>query len=238
MELAASNIHMIVFSLFAIIPGVLWLLFFLREDAHPEPAGMIARVFLYGSLAAIPVTAIFILLDPFWIEFLPPALLGIAVIVLFTPLLEEITKYLSVRFSALKHPECDEPVDFMIYAVTAALGFATVENILFLLPTVPAFSLQEIIMGSFFRFIGGTLLHALASAVMGYFIALSVLRKRKILTLAGVIAAIILHSFYNFLIIHEQLNYLVAPLLVFSFLLVLSFFKKMRKKNVAVNRQL
>ena len=223
MDIFSSNLEIILFPLLAILPGVVWLLIFLREDAHPEPPGMILRVFLFGSLSAIPVILIFNFTESLLGVFFSLLLVKVIIIAAIAPFLEEITKYLVVRFSALKHPECDEPVDFMIYAVTAALGFATVENIIFLLP-IAEFSLQELVTDSFIRFVGATLLHAIASGIMGYFLAVSVLQKKKFLALLGVLVAIILHALYNSFILLNIANVFIPLLLViFLFILFLCF---------------
>ena len=182
MDVFNSHLDIILFSIFAVLPGLIWLLLFLKEDIHPEPPGMILRVFLFGALFAIPVVVFFNLTESFLGNIFSCVILTkMFVIIALAPFLEEISKYLVVRISAIKDPECDEPVDFMIYAITAALGFATVENLIFLLPVESLFSISELVTGSFIRFIGATLLHAIASGVMGYFLAISVLKKKKIL---------------------------------------------------------
>ena len=45
---------MVIFAiLLGVLPSLIWLVFFLKEDAHPEPKGMLARVFIWGSVAAL-----------------------------------------------------------------------------------------------------------------------------------------------------------------------------------------
>ena len=46
------------YIIFALAPSVIWLLFFLRKDSHPESNRMILTVFLLGILAAIPAALI------------------------------------------------------------------------------------------------------------------------------------------------------------------------------------
>ena len=224
----------IIFVALAILPGLIWLFFFLREDKHPEPGRMILKVFLFGALLAIPVIALFVVIEPFLEVLLSLALGKLLIIVAFAPIIEEVAKYLAVRTSVLYHTECDEPVDIMIYAVTAALGFATVENILFLLPLGVSFSLQEVVMGSFMRFIGATLLHAIASAIMGYFLALSVMKKKKRMqfVIGGLVIAILLHSAYNLLLVIQMAIIFIPLLLGVSLVVVLLCFKKLRNSPV------
>jgi len=72
----------------------------------------------------------------------------------------------------------DEPTDAMIYCIIAALGFASVENLMILFKiSFPDFGQAIGIMG--FRFLGATLLHTLASAMVGYWLARGLLETKK-----------------------------------------------------------
>lgn len=112
----------------AIAPGLFWLWFFYKKDKlEPEPKHLVVKTFFWGVFLAIPV--IFVQL-PFGI-FLPEVLLFILV----APITEEYGKYLVVRWGVFKNAEFDEPVDGIIYAAAAALGFASIENVGYLLGT-------------------------------------------------------------------------------------------------------
>lgn len=107
-----------------------------------------------------------------------PALAIVLNIFLGVALVEEILKYLVVKQKVLSHSEFDEPVDVMLYMIIAALGFATLENILIFFQFGPQFLWEKALGISIFRFWGATFLHTLTSGFIGYFLALS-LRKRK-----------------------------------------------------------
>jgi RsiW-degrading membrane proteinase PrsW (M82 family) len=110
----------------AIAPGVFWLWFFYKKDRlEPEPKHLIVKTFFWGVFLAIPVILVQL---PFGI-FLPEVLLFILV----APITEEYGKYLVVRWGVFKNAEFDEPIDGIIYAAAAALGFATIENVGYLL---------------------------------------------------------------------------------------------------------
>lgn len=185
-----------------IIPSLLWLAYFLRKDLHPEPKAKIVRIFLWGALATLPALGIELGveagLEHFGIEL--PYLLGIVVTVfLAVALVEEFFKYIVVRWRAMSSKEFDEPIDAMIYMITAAMGFATVENVF-------NFFKPDLFDGNFgpwefalLRFLGPTLLHALASATVGFFIAAAILREkyRTEFLLTGLLLATLLHGFFN-----------------------------------------
>ena len=221
----------------AFLPPVAWLLIYLREDRHPEPAYLIVLTFFGGIAAAIlgllAEQALLFKIDPakqFLIFFGAVALI------------EEYAKYLSVKLLALQRADFNEPIDAMIYMVTAGLGFAAVENILFLFIQVYDSRVllgENILAGvqlSAARFVGANLLHALASAIVGYFLARAWFHPlRRHMILAGVLLAAVLHAAFNYLIIVKDIlpggiAYLAA-LLGFALVMVLVDFHKLKKEN-------
>jgi len=189
--------------LLAPLPSLIWLTFYLRKDKHPEPNRMIIKVFLFGALM-VPVAGILEQGLAFLSEKIS-FLNNLTFIVISFALIEEILKYLTVKFGVFKNREFDEPADAMLYMIIAALGFAAAENIYILSQIYTAAgSLREIIETTVTRFLGATFLHALASGIFGYFIAASLLigsKIRKTLVLGGALAATMLHSIFNYIII-------------------------------------
>lgn len=194
-------------------PSIIWLLFFLRKDVHPESNRMVILIFLLG-VAIVPAVAIVECIPiGFSVEseikcFLPSLfeklpLGSLLYIFLGVAAVEEIAKYLVVRFKVLKDPEFDEPLDVMLYMIIVALGFAAIENILVLFSPEKPLVILEASFIMFFRFVGATFLHALASGAIGYFLARSFFnpkQKGKLLFL-GFSLAICLHGLFNLSII-------------------------------------
>ncbi len=185
------------------LPSIIWLSFYLRKDKHPEPNKLIIKIFflaiLVVPLAGLLEFAVSVLLNE--IRFLNKIIL----LVIVFAYIEEVIKYLVVKFGVLKNPEFDEPVDAMIYMIIAGLGFAAAENI-YLLSQVHMVGdgLLKTLEFLTARFLGATFLHALASAIIGYFLAASLLinsKVRKIFTAGGILAATLLHSIFNYIII-------------------------------------
>jgi len=149
-------------------------------------------------------------------------------------LVEELSKFLIVKEKAIKDPEFDEPMDAMLYMIITALGFAALENLLVLFPETNFPILKEALAISVFRFIGATLLHALSSGALGYFLALSIFEPKKRIKLIslGVTLATVLHGFFNIFIIgieksiiNENQPLLIALIAALAILLIgLSFF--------------
>jgi len=220
---------------FGILPSIIWLLFYLRRDAHPESNRMVLKIFFYGILAALPA----ILLEMGILGFLQelkfsPSLLTFLNIFIGVALIEEFLKYLVVREKVLDHPEFDEPIDIMLYMIIAALGFAAAENILILFSLGPVFLLGNVFTVSLLRFWGATFLHALCSGSLGYFWALAIFetKKGKNLLAIGLIQAVVLHGLYNFSIMElsGKPSFLI-PIAVLVYLAIFLYFsfKKLKK---------
>lgn len=216
-------VNAFVVLLAAFTPALVWLFFFLREDAaHPEPRRLIAKVFLFGALATIPTFLTQSAADELFVGSWP-------FLVVWFAFAEEVFKFLAAWVAVRRDPAFDEPVDAMIYMVAASLGFATVENIFVTGSSYPL----SASLGTFFleggtlttltyRFVGATLLHVLASAFVGYMWAVGWAKGRPLHTLAlGLFIATAVHALFNFLIYRFQGENLLIPVL---FLVVAGFF--------------
>lgn len=223
------------YIVFGILPSFVWLMFYLRKDHHPEAHQMVLKIFFWGMIIAVP--AVFLEMGFFDIVegFRLPSALAVSLNVFIgVAFMEELLKYLIVQNQVLRHHEFDEPVDAIIYMIVAALGFAAAENILILLQLGPAVLWDKAIEISAFRFLGATLLHTLASGLIGFFLALAILEKknRTKLIVAGLSLATLLHGLYNFSIMEIDGNFKIALPIVILFLLAvfLSFaFKRLHK---------
>lgn len=210
-----------------LLPGFIWLFFFLREDRHPEPKKILLLVFAAGALSTLPT-----LLGQFFIQrlfFFLPA--GSLLLFFILAAVEEVFKF-SAAYAVLKNnPAFDEPIDAMIYLVAAAMGFATVENILI---ASSSFGLTETTSIIAMRFVGATLLHALSAGLLGYYWAKGLLLSRiKKYLMIGFLFAAFTHAAFNTLIIRFQENYLVyaSIFLLIATFFVLNDFEKLKKKN-------
>ncbi len=217
------------------LPAFAWLWFWLREDAkHPEPRRLIALAFFAGMCTvaiAIPVE-----------QFVGTFITNQALTFTAWSAIEETIKFVAALAVILWRKDYDEPIDAVIYMICVALGFSAVENTLFLWnPSLSGGSLaQEIITGNL-RFVGATLLHVLSSATIGISLALAFYKPRivKVLyALTGVILAILLHSAFNFLIIHTPQAELLRTFVfvwigVIMLLAALEFVKRIRPSRTA-----
>lgn len=192
-----NNYNTILFAILGgAIPAILWLWFWLyQEDKEdPEPIGLIITSFIIGGVMV------------FVAMFLEKATINIitnntAQIVLWATI-EEILKLVGVSFIIFGNKIIREPIDYPMYFIATALGFAAFENVLYLMgPLKSQGSVVGMLTGNL-RFLGSTLLHAISSSMIGSAMGLSfyIQRLRKSYLTIGIICAIVLHSIFNFFI--------------------------------------
>src|SRR4051812_20721286 len=100
-----------------ILPALLWLFFWLREDAkNPEPDSMLIKTFLGGAVAVILVLPVQKVIADYFPGMSPNTFF-------FWAISEELFKFLAAFIIALRSFDDNEPLDPLIYMITAALGF-------------------------------------------------------------------------------------------------------------------
>lgn len=220
------------------LPPIVWLLFYLREDRHPEPKFLLILVFIGGissAIIAVIIELIMIGQEGIFsgsIDMVKNAFTFFLVI----GLVEEYVKYLPIKFLVLRRPAFDEPVDAMVYMMTSAMGFAALENALFILPIFHQniFNGLEIVAN---RFLGANLLHVLSSGIVGFFLARAFFSpKRHHFIALGVLLAAILHAGFNYLIlVREALpqgTFYIILLLSIMAVMVFMDFERLKKTRI------
>jgi len=220
-----------------ILPALLWLWFWLREDRlHPEPRRLLILTFL-GGMAVVALTlpleqATYYILDKVgW-----TAVWGGFMILFLWALAEEFSKYIAAKKIALNKKTFDEPVDALIYMITAALGFAAMENVIFLLEIITSSGFMACLVVSNLRFAGATLVHLLSSATVGSAIAFCFFHKEKYRrnVFWGLFFATSLHALFNYFIIKsvgENIFEVFLPFWILVIVLLLVFKQVKKIKN-------
>lgn len=178
-----------------LIPALFWLWFWLREDREkPEPFYLILMSFFAG-MAIVPLV---LPLQKLALDMYQDVNLIFAWVII-----EEVLKYGVALALVLWNRAVDEPIDIVIYLIAVALGFAALENALFILNPLSNGQIVESLLTGHFRFLGSTLLHVLASGTVGVALALTYYKRRNVQLLAGTFGlclAIVLHALFNFFI--------------------------------------
>jgi RsiW-degrading membrane proteinase PrsW (M82 family) len=182
------------------LPGLLWLSWFWIKDRHePESRAALLRVFILGGLAGLLIAYA----RP-RLEWLLPDQLGtrndIVDAFVVTALAEEVAKLSAFLLGGLWLRRCDEPMDGIVYAACAALGFASVENAYYLASEGD----PRLI---FVRAFTSTLAHVVFLAPAGFFLARAKLgwgRWRRELATLAVLLAVLLHGSYDWILMHGE----------------------------------
>jgi RsiW-degrading membrane proteinase PrsW (M82 family) len=232
---SSVNIPVLFYSLIGgILPALLWLWFWLKEDAKkPEPGSLIFLCFLAGMICvpiAIPLERAIANLcvscgETSWFfvnKDLQQAGIGIIISWAFV---EEALKLIAVYIVGFKSKFFDEPVDAMVYLITCALGFAAFENSLYLMGSLVGKDggATVSVLNANLRFLGATLLHVISSSAIGAAVALSFYKakKRYLHIFFGVIIATTLHVIFNLFIM--RVNSMFETLVVFSYYWIIVF---------------
>ena len=184
---------------FAAIPAVFWLGYFYLQDRHePEPKALVGSMFILGVFVAAPL-ADFVGgmipiagpdLDPLSVNHLVKNILLIGVV-------QEIAKYVVVRYSIYRHAEFDEPMDGIVYMIAAAIGFSTAQNYHHLASLGENVVLSQAAMNT----VVNTLAHACFAGVLGYALGSAKFSKAPPLTrgaslFGGLCAAAVLNGVF------------------------------------------
>ena len=210
--------QIILATILGILPSLLWLFYFLKKDPRPEPKKTLALCFFYGMLSTIPTIYFEGTISS--LDFLKK--FGLPLLFLFA-FIEEFFKFFSADISVSQKKEFDESIDPVIYLITAAMGFALIENLLYLYSIFSEenFTSGDIIFTGIGRFLGATFLHASSSAILGYFWALSILKVKKTFLYLGLILSSFLHTGFNFAIYWVQKTYSDILILFFVILFII-----------------
>ncbi|MEC9488568.1 MAG: PrsW family intramembrane metalloprotease [Halanaerobium sp.] len=208
--------QLLVLTLISLLPGIFWLWYFYRQDSiKPEPFPSVIKSFLWGMIVVIPVG---IIEAPFSAYIDTPSniyqLFFLSFIIV--GLTEEFFKAIVVYLGPFRGEEFDEPVDGIIYAIAAALGFAVLENLMY-----------GILFGREVGLIRGvitTLAHASFSGFFGYFLGQARVRGGNGFSffLKGWIVASFFHGLYDFLVIGGLAPFGLVILMVAAFQVILA----------------
>jgi RsiW-degrading membrane proteinase PrsW (M82 family) len=210
-----------------IIPSLLWLWFWLNEDnKKSEPKGLLTGIFILGMVAVACVLPVQ--------KYIQAHTNSFDWQIILWALTEEVFKYLAVAVIVYRQDENGEPIDWPVHMITAALGFAALENTLFLIKPLSLGQNTIGILTGGMRFLGSTLLHAVSSGIVGIMLGLSLYKNtfvKYIYFIFGLILAVALHSVFNFFIIDSEAGnfFKVFSFLWVSTIILMLLFEKVRR---------
>jgi len=209
-----------------LLPAVLLLLFIYRQDPIPEPASQLKRAFSLGVMIAFPVSLVegIVSFGIFGANSEVDSLLDAAVMSFFVAaLVEEAFKLAALWWLLRRNPHFDEHFDGIVYAVFIGLGFAALENVLYLFSNLDNW-LQVGLARAFLAVPG----HYAFAVIMGYYYSMYHFVQRstynRVMILAGPILA---HGIYDTIAFASDLS----PELSGLCMILLVFFCYRLQKN-------
>lgn len=198
---------MIILLTVAIAPSLaLFSYLYLRDQFASEPSKLLFQSFLYGAVLTFPILFVQYVFDA---ESVFTS--GFAQNVIFSSIIEEFFKWLVLLIAVYRHVDFEDPYDGILYGASVSLGFATVENILYLLE----FGLQTAFLRAFLPVSS----HALFGVVMGYYFGkakFSKSSKRRRWLGWAFLSSVVLHIAYNSsLYIYDNIMYGTIPFMLF-----------------------
>lgn len=154
-----------VLTLLALLPALVPAIWIYRQDkVEKEPIGLLLKIFFFGALSVIPTAILEFVLGEVFLLFLEKTSLVYILLENFVvvALVEEFCKMEAAKLAAWKHRAFNYKFDAIVYCVISALGFAAVENVLYVLDgdlstavtrallSIPSHAIDGLIMGYFF----------------------------------------------------------------------------------------
>lgn len=189
-----------------IAPGLALLsYFYLKDEYDAEPISVVLRTFLYGALLVFPIMFVQYILkaeNMITSEFVEAFFSA--------SLLEEYFKWFILYYVVYQHVAFDEPFDGIVYGASVSLGFATVENILYLVANGVEHALSRALLP--------VSSHAMFGVIMGYYMG-----KAKFVAgfkykwiILSLLLPVVLHGLYDYILLsREAWLYIILPFMVF-----------------------
>ncbi len=210
----------------SVVPVLVLLVFIRRADRfHAEPMKLLIRLMVFGMISVIPIILVEIWLSRMNVYSGDLAAMYDAFVV--AGFSEETFKWLIVMIFAFGSVEYDEPLDGIVYAVFVSMGFAVVENIMY----VYGNGFNNGIM----RAVTAVPAHMLFGVMMGYYLSMYKFVGRKYYLVLSVLIPILLHGSYNFILMANNW-YLVLfiPYMMFMWWLATKRIKKYQMISILI----
>jgi protease PrsW len=212
----------------ALAPGIgICLFIYYKDHYRREPVGLLLWAFVLGVLSTIPAVVVQMAVGKS-----PETLSGISGIAFFAfvvvGLSEELSKFVMLRLFLFNRRAFDDPFDGIVYAVMVGMGFATLENVLY----VTQYGMATGILRMFLSVPA----HGTFAVLMGYFTGLAKFNpgKRGYYLLLAVLLPVLFHGAYDFfLFLPGNGGQIIGAIVSFVLAIYLSFKAIRRKQQLA-----
>lgn len=203
----------------SIAPALIIMYLIYRRDLQREPRKMLVKAFLGGVLSIGIALAIALPLSYFEDQ-MPAGLLRSFYTAFFCASIpEEFAKWIIFLWLINKAKDFDQYYDGILYAIFISMGFALVENILYVIKGGMGVAIL--------RAITAVPAHMLFAIPMGYFLSLSKFEQGKKATnhvRMSLLVPILLHGTYDVILMYADAKAKINPLLTLILIIVFVIF--------------
>lgn len=216
----------------AVLPAVLLLVYILKKDAKPEPTGKIVTALVLGVVICAPIVLLELGISAilFGEGGSASSFIGnVADAFIVAAIPEECFKLLALWLVLRNNPDFDEHYDGIVYSVCVGLGFATIENIGYVVGNGDWASVG--LMRAVFSVPG----HYAFAVLMGYYYAQYHFVKRSFFNGICILAVPILaHGIYDAIVMNIGISeWLILPIFALLIFFCIWMHKKCKKKIMA-----
>lgn len=170
-----------------------------KDKIEKEPLGFVLKVLFFGAIFSIPCAGIEILMENILQFFLEENTISYAFIenTIGVALIEELSKLLVLMIFVWKNDNFDYRYDGIVYATASSLGFAALENILYII----SYGTEVSIARAIFSIPG----HTTFGIFMGFYISRAKKAwlsgknfKKKVLLFKSLFFSTLIHGLYDF----------------------------------------
>jgi len=208
----------------SLLPAILLFIYIWRKDPKPEPFRRLAKAILYGAAICVPVVYTEMLAEAllFGSDTQPTNLIGTTLQAFFVAAVpEECFKFLALWLVLHNNPFFDEHFDGIVYAVCVGLGFATIENVVYVMGET---EWMNIAIGRALLAVPG---HYAFGILMGYYYSLyHFVDHSPRMALLALLMPILAHGIYDSIAMSGQVNPYIGAI---SFFVLIYFCIRMHR---------
>lgn len=194
----------------SIMPGLFFIYWYYSKDIYKkEPWIVIWKSFFWGVATVLPAGLLEASIELPGKDTFVGMLIENFLVIAFT---EELCKYLAIRFYSYRNIHFDEMMDGIVYGVAVSSGFATFENIFYVMEHGFAVGMVRAVLS--------VPSHILEGAIIGYWLAKSKFQNVSFIYTSLVSLSIVVlgHGFFDFVLSYKKAEYFYLALIPVLFL--------------------
>ena len=215
----------------AVLPVYLLCIYIYKKDREKESKQLLRKLFLFGMISTIFVIIIELILGIFFnINNNSNMIFQFISILVSVGLIEEISKWIILKIVAFNNKEFNHIYDMIVYSVFTSLGFAIVENILYVLSTGIATGIIRALIS-----VPG---HTCFAIFMGYYLGIAKINKVNNLNnkynkniFLSILSPVLIHTIFDFLLLSQNIIFIV----IFFIFLIIIYIICIKKINTLAN---